>query len=131
MTERLEWTKSETLTLTVGGENVEQQERPSLLCTYMCAQLCPNLCHPIDCSPAGSSIHGIFQTRILEQVAISFSRVNLHLSSLLHRQVGSFYQLSHQGSPFFASWNENGTTTLEDSLMVSCKTNHRNSYYKI
>ena len=103
MTERLEWTKSETVTLTVGGENVEQQERPSLLCKYTCAQLCPNLCHPIDCSPAGSSIHGIFQTRILEQVSISFSRVNLHLFSLLHQQVDSFYQLSHQGSPFFAS----------------------------
>ena len=32
------------------------------------------LCGPKDCSPAGSSVHGIFQTRILERVAISFSR---------------------------------------------------------
>jgi len=37
-------------------------------------QLCPTLCDPIDCSLPGSSIHGIFQARILEWVAISFSR---------------------------------------------------------
>ena len=32
------------------------------------------LCDPVDCSPPGSSIHGILQVRILEWVAISFSR---------------------------------------------------------
>ena len=37
-------------------------------------QSCPTLCNPMDCSLAGSSIHGIFQARILEWVAISFSR---------------------------------------------------------
>ena len=38
------------------------------------AQSCPTLCYPVDCSPLGSSVHGIFQARILEWVAISFSR---------------------------------------------------------
>ena len=38
------------------------------------AQSCPILCDPMDWSPLGSSIHQIFQTRILEWVAISFSR---------------------------------------------------------
>ena len=38
------------------------------------AQLCPTLCNPMDCGPPGSSVHGIFQARILEWVAISFSR---------------------------------------------------------
>ena len=38
------------------------------------AQSCLTLCHPMDCSLPGSSIHGIFQARILEWVAISFSR---------------------------------------------------------
>ena len=42
------------------------------LCT--CAQSCPTLCEPMDCSPTGSSVHGIFQARILEWVSISFSR---------------------------------------------------------
>ena len=35
-------------------------------------QLCPDLCDPMDCSPPGSSVHGILQARILEWVAISF-----------------------------------------------------------
>ena len=34
------------------------------------AQLCPTLCDPVDCSPPGSSVHGIFQARILEFLAI-------------------------------------------------------------
>ena len=38
------------------------------------AQLCPTLCDPMDYSPPGSSVHGILQARILEWVAISFSR---------------------------------------------------------
>ena len=38
------------------------------------AQSCPTLCDPMDCSLPGFSIHGIFQARILEWVAISFSR---------------------------------------------------------
>ena len=36
-------------------------------------QSCPTLRDPMDCSPPGSSIHGIFQARILEWVAIAFS----------------------------------------------------------
>ena len=36
----------------------------------LCVQLCPTLCNSIDCSPLGSSAHGIFQPRILGQVAI-------------------------------------------------------------
>ena len=38
------------------------------------AQVCPSLCDPMDCSPPGSSAHGILQARILEWVAICFSR---------------------------------------------------------
>ena len=38
------------------------------------AQLCPTLCNPMDCSPLGSSVHGILQARILKWVAISFCR---------------------------------------------------------
>ena len=30
------------------------------------AQSCPTLCNPMDCSPPGSSVHGIFQARVLE-----------------------------------------------------------------
>ena len=38
------------------------------------AQSCPTLCHPVDHSLPGSAVHGIFQARILEWAAISFSR---------------------------------------------------------
>ena len=37
-------------------------------------QLCLTLCNPIDYSPSGSSVHAIFQTRILEWVAMPFSK---------------------------------------------------------
>ena len=40
------------------------------------AQLCPTLCDPKNCSPPGSSVHRIFQARVLEWVAISFSRAS-------------------------------------------------------
>ena len=40
----------------------------------MLAQLCPTLCNPMDGRPPGSSVHEIFQARILEWLAISFSR---------------------------------------------------------
>ena len=38
------------------------------------AQSCPSLFNPMDCSPPGSSVHGILQARILEWVAIPFSK---------------------------------------------------------
>ena len=38
-------------------------------------QSCPILCDPIDSSPPGSPVHGIFQARVLEWVAIAFSKV--------------------------------------------------------
>ena len=37
------------------------------------AQSCPILSDPMDCSPPGSSVHGIFQARVLEWGAIAFS----------------------------------------------------------
>ena len=40
----------------------------------MCTQSCPALCKPMDCSLPDSSVHGIFQARILAWVAIPFSR---------------------------------------------------------
>ena len=46
------------------------------MCVCVCpvANLCLTLCNPVDCSPPGSSVHGTFQTRILEWVVISSSR---------------------------------------------------------
>ena len=41
---------------------------------YIIAQSCLTLCNPMDCSLTSSSVHGIFQARILEWVAIYFSK---------------------------------------------------------
>ena len=72
-------------------------------------QLYPTLCDPVDCSPSGSSVHGIVQARILEWIAIPFSRIFLTQGlnpSLLHcRQI--LYHLSHQGSPKVWWWGRN------------------------
>ena len=47
------------------------------------AQSYPTLSNPMDCSPPGSSIHGIFQARVLEWCAIAFSTVsNRHILTL-------------------------------------------------
>ena len=45
-----------------------------LVCACSVAQPCSTLCNPMDCNLPGSSVHGNFQARILEQVAISYSR---------------------------------------------------------
>ena len=64
----------------------------------MCAKLLKSyltLCNPMDCSPPASSVHEIFQARILAWVAISFSRGfswprdQTHVLCLLHWQAGS------------------------------------------
>ena len=58
----------------------------------VCAQSCLNLYSPVDCSPPCSSVHRIFQARILELFAISFSRgfsQPRDLLSLLHCQADS------------------------------------------
>ena len=64
------------------------------------AQSCPTLLDPMDCSLPGSSLHGIFQARVLEWVAISFSRGSSQPrdSTWIYphcRQ--TLYRLSHQG----------------------------------
>ena len=72
---------------------------PARVCSV--AQSCATLCDPLDCNL--SSVHGILLARILEWVAISFSRasswgLNPHL---LHWQADSL-SLSHLGSPHFS-----------------------------
>ena len=69
------------------------------------AQSCPTLSDPMDCGPPGSSIHGIFQARVLEWVAISFSRGSWNPCLPHCRQ--TLYCLSHRGSPLSHYRNAN------------------------
>ena len=43
-----------------------QAEKGGSLVLFLVSQLCLTLCNPVDCSPLGSSVHGILQARILE-----------------------------------------------------------------
>ena len=64
-------------------------------------QSCPTLCNPTDCSPPGSTVHGIFQARMLEWVAISFTsdssphRDQTHVSCI----AGGFFTTEPPGKP--------------------------------
>ena len=60
------------------------------------AQSCLTLCDPMDCSPPGSSVYGIFQARILEWVAIFFSRGS--------SQPRDWTQVSHIVGRCFTIW---------------------------
>ena len=62
------------------------------------------LCDPMDCSLPGSSVHGIFQARILEWVAISYSggssRPEIELTSLVSPALaGGFFTTAPSGKP--------------------------------
>ena len=76
------------------------------VCVSICAQSYTTLCDPMHCSPPGSSVHEIFQARILGQVDISYSRGSLRSREqnyiflhLLHWLVDSLPLLHHLGSP--------------------------------
>ena len=71
-------------------------------CCCLVAQSCLTPCDPVDCSPPGSSGHGILQARTLEWVAILLFRGSSRPRdqtwvSCINRQI--LYSLSHQGSP--------------------------------
>ena len=71
------------------------------LCVLV-TQLCLTLCHPMECSPPGPSVHGLLQARVMEWVAIPFSRGSsliqgLNLGLPHYRQI--FYHQSHLGFP--------------------------------
>ena len=65
--------------LQIGSSPFLQTSVTSQGCYLEVAQSCLTLCDPMDCSQPGSSVHGIFQARVLEWVAISFSRVSFWL----------------------------------------------------
>ena len=68
------------------------------LCAVLClvTQSCPTLCDPMDCSPPGSSVHGILYAKILEWVVMPSSRGS---SQLRDRT-----QVSHIAGEFFTDW---------------------------
>ena len=62
----------------LSAADIENRSNTQIYFTFcfncLVAQSCSTLCNPMDYKPPGSSVHGILQARILEWVAISFSR---------------------------------------------------------
>ena len=69
------------------------------------AQSCLTLSNPMDCSPPGSSVHGIFQARVLEWGAIAFSEI--------HSTLGYRWSICFQAHARLCSWVQS---------VVSCTT---------
>ena len=98
-------------------------------------QLCLTLCDPMDCSPPGSSVHGILQARILEWVAISSSRGSSWPRDRTHAScssciAGRFFTTEAPGKPsescsvmsdclqLYSPWNFPGQNTGVGSLSL-------------
>ena len=94
-------------------------------------QSCLALCDPMDCSPSGSSVHGVLQARILERVAISSSRRSFrprdwtHVSYVSCAGMLVLYLLKPPGKPFWV-WQdfphicEAQNTGTNKSLDITC-----------
>ena len=92
---------------------LQTAEQSSLCYTsgiVLVAQSCPTLCDPMDCSPPGSSVHGILQARILERVAIPFSRGSSRLRD------GT--QVSSIAGRFFIVWATNAIQSVLISYLL-------------
>ena len=80
-------------------------------------QSCQTLCNTMDCSPPGSSVRGIFQVRILEWVAISFSRRSSWprdwtcVSRIVDRRLTIWTTREMCGGDKFGPWNKHTHTT--------------------
>ena len=119
----------------------DRKQVPTACVCVLTAQSCPTLWDPVACSPPGSSVHGNFQARILEWVAISFSRgssqprdrtwdslttgrfftvwATTGSESENHSVVSSFF--SHHGlqpARLLCPWNSAGKNTVVGSLTI-------------
>ena len=94
-----------------------------LLLYFICsfhevAQSCPTLCNPVNCSLPGSSVHGIFQARILEWVAISFSRGS--------SRPRDWTQVSHIAGRHFTLWATREALFFSYTFLKACMCTREN-----
>ena len=71
------------LPTSIRSSKKQESSRKTSAAAAKSLQSCLTLCDPIDGSPAGSSIPGILQARILEWVAISFSILACEMSAIV------------------------------------------------
>ena len=87
------------------GRGTEQNDLYVRTLSGLCGLVtnpCPTHYDPMDCSPPGSSVHGILQARILEWAAISFSRgfPDLGIEPMCPALAGGFFTMEPSGKPF-------------------------------
>ena len=88
------------------------------------AQSCPTLSDPMDCSLPGSSVHGIFQARVPEWVAITFS------FALPQGKTGIWGKGEELCLTFTELWPlARRSSRLIDTVLVNLQKNLRNKYY--
>ena len=92
-----------------------------VLASPPCAQLYSTLCDPKDCSLQGSSVHGIFQARILEWVAISYFRGSSQprdqtLFSCVSYIAGGFFTTEPLGKPL-NPWNASKRIFMQTCIL--------------
>ena len=90
----------------------------------MHVQSCLTLCDPIDWSPPGSSVHGIFSARILEWISVSSSRgifstqgLNSHLLCLLHYRLILYHWATREASDAGNDWRQKEKRVAEDKIV--------------
>ena len=140
-----------TWTQNLNQELEHIKRKQSELKNILCAQSCPTLCDPMDCSPPGSSVHGIFQARTLQCVVISYSRGSFqpwdqtHISyvSCTGRQI--LLPLHHVATPRiqYLKWKtleginsrlgdtEEGTRNLEDGVIEIIQSEQRKKLMRL
>ena len=85
------------------------------------AESCPTLCNPMECSPAGFSVHGILQARMLEWVAISISRGS--------SKPGDWTRVSCIAGKFFTIWAPRKPQGGNRGLEFSRKRKRQTSFF--
>ena len=101
----------------MGKKNKTKQLFIKEYCYPLVTKSCQILCSPMDCSSPHSSVHGIFQVRILEWVAISFSRGSSwpgdRIPCPFHWQTDSF-PLSSQGPKRICRWQRSKSLIIKE-----------------
>ena len=70
------------------------------------AQSCPTLSDPMDCSPPGSSIHGIFQAGVLELGTIAFSAFLPSIAELAKHNIPRIIEIVINIQDYIISWEQ-------------------------
>ena len=85
------------------------------------AQSCPTLSDPMDCSPPGSSIHGIFQARVLEWGAIAFSKLSSRQTQKMYLPLSNINSksISLYHNTLFRLWRQLSNTHWGSTLSLT------------